>query len=279
MPYTAEIRRTNPSCFLFLIDQSRSMSQPFGGQEGKSKADGVADALNRLLQNLILKCAKSEGVRDYFHVGVIGYGEGAGPVLGGDLTGKPLVPVSTLAASPLRVEERTRKVPDGVGGLVEQVFKFPLWVEPLSKGKTPMCQALGLAREYLATFVAQFPACFPPTVINISDGKATDGDPRSAAEELRGVRTKDGNILLFNVHLSASPAQPVEFPGKESQLSLPYAKLLFRMSSPLPPPMLSAAKAEGYPLVGEPRGFVFNANLVSVIRFLDIGTRVAGPGR
>jgi hypothetical protein len=74
MPYAAEISRTNPSCLLFLIDQSSSMAEPFGGHPDKPKAEGVADGINRLLQNLALKCAKSDRVRDYFHVGVIGYG-------------------------------------------------------------------------------------------------------------------------------------------------------------------------------------------------------------
>ena len=55
MPYQAEISRSNPSCFLFLIDQSGSMSDPFAGGEAKrKKADLVADAINRLLQNLSL---------------------------------------------------------------------------------------------------------------------------------------------------------------------------------------------------------------------------------
>jgi len=41
--------------------------------EGKrAKSEGVADAINKLLQNLVIKCAKSEGIRDYYHVGVIG---------------------------------------------------------------------------------------------------------------------------------------------------------------------------------------------------------------
>jgi hypothetical protein len=82
MPYTAEISRTNPSCFLFLIDQSGSMEDPFrSGELTKKKADGVADAINRLLQNLVIKCAKSEGIRDYYYVGVIGYGAKVGPPL------------------------------------------------------------------------------------------------------------------------------------------------------------------------------------------------------
>ena len=46
----------------------------FNGQPDKRKADGVADALNRLLQNIVIKCAKADGVRDFFHVGMIRYG-------------------------------------------------------------------------------------------------------------------------------------------------------------------------------------------------------------
>src|ERR687888_964136 len=98
MPYIAEISRVHPSCFLFLIDRSGSMGDPFsGGTEGKSKADGVADAINRLLQNLVIKCAKSEGVRDYYHVGVLGYGDRIGPAFEGALAGQDLVPISQVA--------------------------------------------------------------------------------------------------------------------------------------------------------------------------------------
>ena len=92
MPYAAEISRTNPTCFIFLVDQSSSMLKPFAGQTDKQKAEGVADAINRLLQNLILKCAKSDGIRDYFHVGVIGYGGSVASALGGALAGQTLVP-------------------------------------------------------------------------------------------------------------------------------------------------------------------------------------------
>src|SRR5262249_36958804 len=147
VPYVAEISRTSPTCILFLIDQSSSMAGPFGGAPGKSKADGVADAVNRLLQNLALKCAKSDGIRDYFHVGVIGYGRDVHSALGGSLAGRHLVPVSEFANNPLRVEKRKRKVDDGAGGVLEQSFKFPVWFEPVANGQTPMARALTLAGE------------------------------------------------------------------------------------------------------------------------------------
>ncbi len=275
MPYTAEISRTNPTCFLFLVDQYSSMLEPFGAQPTKQKAEGVAEAINRLLQNIVLKCAKSEGVRDYFHVGIIGYGGKVGPALGGALAGQTLVPVSAIASSPLRVEQRTRKVDDGAGGLIEQSFKFPVWFEAVANGRTPMCQALLLARQYLEIFLARFPNCYPPMAINITDGASTDGDPQPAATALQALASTDGNVLLLNAHVSAKQAYPVEFAANENALPDNFAKLLFRMSSPLPAKLLEAAKADGFAVEPGARGFVFNADLVSIIRFLDIGTRVS----
>jgi hypothetical protein len=277
MPYTAEISRTNPTCLLFLVDHSSSMDGPFGGQPGKKKSDGVADAINRLLQNLVLKCAKADGVRDYFHVGVIGYGEDVAPKLAGTSADQPLAPISAVANNPLRLEERKRMVDDGAGGLVEQAFRFPVWFEPTAGGKTPMNAALGMARDILTDFIATYPDCFPPLLINLTDGKPTDANPLDTAVALKGLKSTDGNVLVFNAHLSSSPAPPVCFPSDEAGLADKYAKLLFRMSSILPPKLMSAARDEGYSINGPARGFVFNADLVAVIRFLDIGTRVATP--
>ena len=49
MPYSAEISRSNPSCFVFLLDQSASMlDEIVDGERVQRKADVVADALNRL---------------------------------------------------------------------------------------------------------------------------------------------------------------------------------------------------------------------------------------
>ncbi len=273
MPYNAELSRTNPTCFIFLIDQSSSMLEPFGAQPEKSKAQGVADGINRLLQNLVLKCAKGDGIRDYFHVGVIGYGGRVVWALGGALAGQKLLPVSVLANNPLRVEQRTRKVEDGAGGLVEQKFKFPIWFDVLAGGKTPMCAALKEATQAIEEFIQKFPDCFPPLVVNISDGKATDGDPLPNAATLRNLGSTDGKALLFNAHLSSTTAKPIEFPSQESQLADNNARLLFRMSSVLPPKLRDAAQKEGYAVTESTRGFVFNADLVAVLRFLDIGTR------
>lgn len=276
MPYAAEISRANPSCFLFLVDQSGSMSDPFPtGSPHKRKADGVADAINRLLQNLIIRCAKAEGVRDYYHVGVIGYGSGVAPAFGGPLAGQELAPISQVALNPARIEERTRKTDDGAGGLVEQVVKFPVWFDPVARGGTPMCRALALAEETLGRWLGQFPDCFPPVVIHLTDGEATDGDPAAAMQRLTSLGSSDGNVLLFNYHVSSHPAEPVAFPSGTEGLPDQYAQKLFAGASELTPFMREVAREHGYELLPGARGFTFNADLVLVIQALDIGTRPA----
>ena len=132
MSYNAELSRTNPTCFVFLIDQSSSMLEPFGAQPEKSKAQGVADGINRLLQNLVLKCAKSDGIRDYFHVGVIGYGGRVAWALGGQLAGQKLMPLSVLANNPLHVEQRPARWMTGPAGSWSKSLSSPLWFEAVA---------------------------------------------------------------------------------------------------------------------------------------------------
>jgi hypothetical protein len=287
MPYSAEISRTNPTCFLFLIDQSKSMLGPIGRAAGgassapddgngpaRRKADVVAESVNHLIYSLVLRCVWGQAVLDRFYIGVIGYGRQVVSGLGGALARRDLVPISEVARTPLRVEQRSNLVDDGRGGQVEQVVKFPVWFEPQGDGKTPMTASLQKAEMVLAGFLAEHPACFPPIVINITDGEATDGDPGPSAERMRKLNSEDGEALLFNVHVSSKAEKPIEFPDEESALPDAFARRLFRMSSLLPEPMHGPARQAGYSVTDATRGFVFNADVGSVVRFLDIGTRV-----
>jgi len=276
MAYSAEISRVNPACFVFLIDQSGSMDDALPGEDGGGrKAEFVADAINKLLSNLAVRSAKEEGVRDYFHVGVVGYGNSVGPAWTGSLGGRDIVPISEVASQPARVEERSKKVPDGAGGLVEQSAKFPVWFEPVANGGTPMSQALTQAQTTINTWLNEHPESFPPIVINITDGEATDGDPSLPAEAIHALASSDGNVLLFNLHVSPVAAAPIYFPDSAAALPDEYARQLFGMSSVLPPPMLASARQEGFTVTDGSRGFIFNADAVAIIQFLDIGTRTS----
>lgn len=273
MPYSAEISRANPSCFVFLIDQSGSMVDPIAGSEGKRKCDSVADAINRLLHNLIIKCARGEGVRNFYEVCVIGYGATVAPAFSGPLAGRDLVPLSEVANSPARVEERIKKVDDGAGGVIEQKVKFPIWFEPVAKGITPMGTALSMAHSLLQGWVSRHQSSYPPIVINITDGEATDSGPVPQAEALTSLATEDGNILLLNCHISSQSTAPIVFPESDAELPDEFARTLFQVSSLLPTSLRELARSENFMLGPESRGFAFNADLVELIRFLDIGTR------
>jgi hypothetical protein len=270
--YTAEISRSNPSCFLFVIDQSGSMNDKMS--DGRTKAQGVADTINRLLQNLVIRCAKSEGVREYYNVGVIGYGGSVGPAFSGGLAARNLVAISDIGNKPARIEERMKKTDDGAGGLVDQQVKFPIWFEPVANGGTPMCEALALAKGTLEGWLSEHPTCFPPTVIHITDGESTDGDPTEAMRSLTTLCSSDGNVLLFNLHLSANPnATPISFPDSAAGLPDEYAKTMFEGASPLTPFMRSIAAEHGFSLGEGAKGFVLKGDLTLVVQALDIGTR------
>lgn len=275
MNYTAEISRANPALFLLLIDQSASMADPIGSGEGEKQAV-LADVVNKLLQNLCIKCNKQAGILDYFHVGVLGYGgDAVTPALGGALAGREVVTIGEIALHTSRLESRKKLVSDGAGGLVEMEVTIPIWLDPKAAGGTPMAKALDLAHRIAAQWVIDHPNSFPPIVINVTDGEANGGDPGPGADRVRAVACVNGNALLFNSHLSSSNARPASFPSDEASLADQHARQLFAMSSELPQPFAEKARSFDFVIAPGARAFVFNAGLVELIKFIDIGTQVA----
>ena len=280
MPYSADISRSNPGCFLFLVDRSGSMSAALGGQPGQRKMDQAADAINRILDAVSQRCSQGMEVRDYFHVAVLGYhtDEQGTPIINSALQGTtpedPFLLISQ-AVETAEVVERMVQESDGAGGVIEVARRFPVWLQPHAEYGTPMCTALQYASQALETWIGQFPDSFPPIVINVSDGNATDGDPEPLALHIMEFQTSDGNALVFNVHLSEIATMPIQFPDSEEGLPDELAVRLFRMSSFLPEASRALAATLDLPVSPESRGFVFNADMTSLVQFLDIGTR--GP--
>src|SRR5260221_9676461 len=94
MQYTDEIRRGNPRSFIFIIDQSSSMSDVFGTENSLRKADFVADVVNRTIHDLVIRCTRTEEIRDYYYLSVIGYGGTFWPTFGGRPVGKNAISIS-----------------------------------------------------------------------------------------------------------------------------------------------------------------------------------------
>ena len=124
--YKQEISATKnlPGCLIVLLDQSGSMAEQYGADK-RSKAVAAARAVNTALEALVDQCTKGESVREYFHVGIIGYGTNAAAELLGGGSG----PAGLLTASELetkaQVEEIETEEDDGTGKLkVERRSKW-----------------------------------------------------------------------------------------------------------------------------------------------------------
>jgi hypothetical protein len=274
--YSAQITRANPTCVVLLLDQSGSMADPFGGDNRARKAEFVADIVNHTLHDLVIRCTKTEEVRNYYYVAVIGYGRGVGSILGGALSDRTLTPIAEIAEYPLRIETRLRTIPDGSGGIVEMPVRLPVWTQATADGATPMCKAFTLAKSIVEQWVNDHPRSFPPTVLHLTDGESSDGDPGEIGKEIMSMGTDDGLALIFNCHVSSRRGVKIEYPTTDARLPDGFARTLFNVSSLLPLGFLAAAKQLGVRVEEGCRGFVFNGDPSSVVQFYEIGTSLTG---
>ena len=260
--YRAAISRANPTLILFLLDQSGSMEYQFA--EGRSRAEYLAMVVDQAIEELSVRCNKADGIRDYFYIAALGYGnDEIRTIIGTEDT--PWVPISVLARSPREIYRDPEGIP------------HPRWLLPQMQGSTPMRAAMEKACYVVADWCEAHPTSYPPTVINITDGDPTDGSPEEAAEILRKLHTDDGDALLFNLHVGEpgdGSKKNVVFPGTSDGLG-EYGKLLYRMSSPFPPHLRDAATAEGFSISPTARFFAYGAEAKLATRFLNLGTRPA----
>lgn len=239
--YTQSITRNHRTAFILAIDCSGSMAESilFRGRR-LTKAEAVAGITNDLLFELVERARRSDGIRDYYDIAVIGY-SGDDEVRSLLPDGEELVPVSALAARemPVRTEVIEHRLPDGSIALRE--IPAPSWIEPQAAGQTPMCEALRRVRDIAAEWTARAANAesFPPVVFNITDGEATDCDDeelRAVCNQIKALETVDGNVLLINIHIAAGDAgRHVFFPeAHEANYTNRYAALLYDCSSEMP---------------------------------------------
>lgn len=149
----------SPGCVILLLDESAGMGAVMGEvvSDGKastkSNAERLATAVNALLNQLTTGPS--------FDLALVGYqADGAGNVhvgsrFGGELAGRDFVATGELAAAPLRTETRTRKVPSGgFGAVQEEAVEFPVWYEPALGVKAPQIAAYDYCRELLSRWAA-----------------------------------------------------------------------------------------------------------------------------
>lgn len=279
---------SSPGCVILLLDESAGMGAVMGEvvsdgkASNKSNAERVATAVNALLNQL------TSGPS--FDLALVGYqADGAGQAnvgsrFGGALAGREFVNVGELAAAPLRVETRTRKVPaGGFGAVREEAIEFPVWYAPNLGAKAPQIAAFNYCRELLARWVAAAGAAAvgPPLVVHVSSGASGDGNPQVAVSKLLELATPAGPPILLQAHLAASAAvAPSLYPSSYVYLTMGSARDLFRRASVLPPQLADALREAKTAVNAGARGLIYNAKISDVIRMFSLvkaHTRDWGP--
>ena len=276
MSYSQEISRLTPAYIVILIDQSFSMDFPFG--EYGSRAEECAKAVNRVLRELVLACTDGDEIKNSCDISVLGYGleDRAVNAFAGRLANQSVVTIQNLTDTCLRVEQVKRKIPDGAGGIIEIDDQFPVWVEPVAAGTTPMGEAFEQAYDLVKSWILKHSTSFPPVIINITDGEATSM-PRAqaAAQKLSKLATEDGPVILLNAHIAGGDEAELVLPASSNELPKGdlNARFLFEISTTLPSVMLERASAAGMKPKPYSKGFVYKAKLETMVQLLEIGTK------
>ena len=96
--YTQSITRTHRTAIILAIDGSGSMAEKIRFRNRQmTKAEAVATITNDMLFELIERARRSDGVRDYYDIAVIGY-SGDDEVYSLLPGGRELISVAELAA-------------------------------------------------------------------------------------------------------------------------------------------------------------------------------------
>ena len=258
------IGTANPTCFVILVDQSWSMSQAWGDEV--TKAEVATGAVNRVLEELVLACRAGANVRDRCHATVIGYGESVECVVDGMM--------SEVTSSLLEVRKTKKLIPDGAGGVIEVEVEMPIWLEPRADNGTPMAEAFERAEEIVQHWCDERPNAFPPSVINITDGAANDpAEAATAARKIMNVESTDGNVLVYNLHVTNEDRPGVILPHNTSEFAGDtLAEFLFDISSEMPDSLREEAVALGIPAEPGARCCAYNADEVWMIRLLNFGS-------
>lgn len=278
-PYTAQITRETPTAFIFLVDHSASMSN-FTSLYGQDMtcASAVEQILNSQIYELVNRCVRMGETRHYFDIAVIGYGHNVYSAWSGALAGRDFVSPEELQRNPFRTREVKKQLRIR-GQLVERTVTEPQWFEQRHDGnRTNYHLALKKAKQLAEQWISEHDSkCYPLTIINITDGEfnnSTHDERLQLANEIKSLYTTDGNVLMFNVHISPRGTESVSFPVDKAELNgNRYAGELFELSSLLPQIYNERiAKMKSIPMDKRLVAMSVNADMQQLVKIMDIGT-------
>ena len=282
IPYTAQITRNTPTAFIFLIDHSVSMKGKislFGEEITKSEA--AARIVNNQINELVLRCVRMNDTRHYYDIAVVGYGENAYSGWQGELEGRGFVSPLELKNNPYAKITIKKEVKTRNGGVKVVDSEQRQWVSARHDGSwTHYHKAFDYAKKLLDEWMEDHHEkdCYPPTVIHITDGwfnHATASEVIQKANELKSMFTNDGNVILFNIHISSDNiSHQIACPITKDELKGDaYSEILFDMSSLLPERYnVDIARCLNDNRPGRHVAMGVNNDAATFIKLMDIGT-------
>jgi len=262
--YSELLSSAKPGLIIICIDQSGSMTDSYANS---SKSEFAAIAVNRVISEIITSCTAGDTVKDRCQIAVVGYGSSVGTLFN-EKTSK-LAEVDEFVTL-------KRRVSDGAGGSYDEDYTLQVFLKPIASGGTPMAEAFQEAYVVAEQFIQSNPDSFPPVVINITDGEPNSfPEAKSEAERLKHLSTSDGNLLLLNAHIANESGIEIKLPNTKGAIEgNQHASFLFDTSSVLPDPLAESAKAAGFNVQDGAKGFVFNADAETLVRFLNFGSKI-----
>lgn len=278
-PYTAQITRQAPTAFIFLVDHSVSMKRTTNYQgEEMTLAAAVARIVNDQIDTLVKRCIKNDDTRHYYDIALIGYGENVYSAWEGKLSGRDFVSPVEIKENPYKtitttVEKRTRK------GIERKEVTKQQWIEAKHNGSwTHVHKAFEKAKNLIEKWVTEHPDSYPPTIINITDGEFNGLNPQGRSDlvnSIKSIYTSDGNVLVFNIHVTPSNSTSLMFPITRGEVSQDkYSLELYSLSSLLPTvysPEISELLQKGDKTTRF-IGMGVNGSMSDLTRFMNIGT-------
>lgn len=236
MDYSLRATRKHPKLVVLMVDESTSMGELYAG---KRKHVWVDERINDAIRNLVYLCDSTDGVRNWVHLMVMGYG--------GRDRNKPrvrsllreqtpwVVPISDVADSSIAIRD-----------------KEAIYVASEPNGWTPMATCLKTVGSIVKDWIEQHPESPAPVIMNVTDGVPTDDEHEDGpverwANQVSELRTEDGAALLINSGVPSMDRRMDRcvFPNAADVPDIANIRRLWQMASPLPAALVSNAISAG----------------------------------
>lgn len=279
--YQRGITHLNRSAVIIAIDCSLSMQDwCYLHNTRMRKMEAASLIANFALDELVVRATRGNEIRNYYDIAVLGYsGDGVEMLIGNE--NGHMTDIKSLIESMPQPTCYNIVQQDSNGKSIAAPITLHEWVKPKACGSSPMYEALIQIKSMLTDWCdnPHNKDCFPPIVINISDGGCNDADYDDVldiATDIKELHTSDGSTIFVNIYLSS------DGDGKNNNLIFPCddeitdddeESLLYNMSSHLPKELEHVI----YELCRHKckktcRCFARNASICEVLALADIGT-------